>query len=146
MLIMRKFEISDKYTMADLGLDIFGDSLEELFICGAEGMFDIILGGRQVVVDNQIEIKIRSKSIEQLMVDWLSEVLYLFDARHLIAGSFALKINKAGPDFLLQGRIGTARFDPLKDWADYDIKAVTYHRLRIKQQDKMYQCHIVFDL
>lgn len=143
---MRKFEISDKYTTADLGLDILGDSLEELYICAAEGMFDIILGGGQVSPKEEIELKIRSGSREQLMVDWLSELLYLFDARRLVPGRYVLTIEKLNGDYLLQCRIGMGYFDPEKDQSDYDIKAVTYHRLRIEKRDELYQCHLVFDL
>lgn len=143
---MRKFEISDRYTSADLGLDVTGDSLEELYICAAEGMFDIILGGGTVKVTEQVELKIRSGSKEQLMVDWLSELLYLFDTQLMISSEFSLSIKKINEEFLLQSRFGLAPFDPSEDQSDYDIKAVTYHRLRIEKRDNLFKCHVVFDL
>lgn len=61
---------------ADLGIDVFGSTLPELFTNAAFAMFDIITDLSRV--DNTIEYNLEVSGIdkEQLLVNWLTELLY----------------------------------------------------------------------
>ena len=143
---MRKFEFSDRYTTADTGLYIEGDSLDELYLAGAEGMFAIILGrvprGKSSC---DIVFNLDADSIEQLLVDWLSELLFLFDARYLIPVGYDIKVRKVD-NHRLTGRVFFREFKRDEEAAEHEIKAVTYYKLDIKKDKNNYQTHLVFDL
>jgi SHS2 domain-containing protein len=144
---MRKFKISDEFTMSDIGLDLQAADLGGLFQAGAEGMFEIILGKRErgeALMDKRIDL--RADSLEQLLIDWLSELLFAFDAEGLIPEKFELEIVNDDNGSTLKATVGCSRFDPAINEAEHEIKAVTYYKIKIKMGRDMYSCHVVFDL
>ena len=143
---MRKFEISDRFTMADIGLAVEADSLPELFQAAAEGMFAIILGPghpRNIFVTR--EIALRDSTEEQLLVDWLSDLIYLFDAEGLIPYDYRIAVAE-GPDYAVGGAIDFGRYEAGRETAQHEIKAVTYYKLQIERIGGRYRCHLVFDI
>jgi SHS2 domain-containing protein len=144
---MRKFEINDRFTTSDIGLDIEADSLRELFLAGAEGMFAIIIGEKPTGATSvRREIELAANSNEQLLVDWLSELLYLFDAEGLIAGECILDISTINENYKLRADVKFRPFSAEMDAAEHEVKAVTYYKLEIKEEGGRYGCHVVFDL
>ena len=138
---MRKFEISDRFTTADIGLAVEGDSLPELFQAAAEGMFAIILGpARQRNIFATREIALRDSTGEQLLVDWLSDLIYLFDAEDLVPYDYRIVIAEE-PDFAVSGAIDFGRYETGREAAEHEIKAVTYYKLQIERTGGRYRCH-----
>jgi SHS2 domain-containing protein len=144
---MREFEINDRYTVSDIGVSLRADSLTELFIAGAEGMFGIIMAARpdRPAVETQT-IVLHADTVEQLMIDWLSELLYGFDTRGLIPVHFDISVSETGKDSRISGTVGYCRFDRDADNAEHEIKAVTYYKLKIEKVGDLYRCDVVFDL
>lgn len=143
---MRKFNISDRHTVADIGLEIEGDSLAELFRAGAEGMLAIILGDTTPGASTKtIEINLIADSSEQLLVDWLSELLYYFDTDGLIPLDYNFDIEKTDR-FMLSGVVVFRIFDRDNETAEHEIKAVTYYKLRIEESGGRFSADVVFDL
>jgi SHS2 domain-containing protein len=144
---MRQYSISDRYTTADIGLELEADSLNDLFAAAAEGMFSIIMGQKKSgAVTKAKTISLQASSLEQLMVDWLSELLYLFDAEDLVAVDSRIEIHPAGKARHLEARVNFLEFDGDSDIAEHEIKAVTYYKLNIVEESGEFQCHVVFDL
>ncbi len=144
---MRTFQISDRFTTADIGLELEADCLEELFIAAAEGMFSIIFGecpSENVTASE--EINIQADSPEQLLVDWLSELLYFFDAQGQIPIDIRLRINDSDTPVTLNATVDYRPYDRNREVAEHEVKAVTYHMLKIRKDDNRYRCHVVFDL
>jgi len=143
---MRKFKISDKNTTADIGLELIGDNLRELFIAAAEGLRALIReeSGIEHVIAWR-EIILEAGDGEQLLVDWLSELIYIFDTDALIPVDIRIYIDTTAV-WRLRGKVGFAGFDPSRHNAGHDIKAVTYYKLRITESNGRYGCHVVFDL
>jgi SHS2 domain-containing protein len=144
---MRKFEISDRFTVSDIGVSLRADSLTELFVVGAEGMFRIIMGTPPArPADQSQTIDLSAESAEQLMIDWLSELLYLFDTDGLIPVHFDVDASQSGGDSRVTGTVDCCRYDREKDNAEHEIKAVTYYKLKIQKDGDVYRCDVVFDL
>lgn len=143
---MRKFVISDRFTVADIGLEIEGDSLTELFLAGAEGLTAIILGQPADLPSTESrEFNLSADSSEQLLVDWLSELIYLFDAQNMVPVKYQITVEE-DERFMLSGTVEFRIFNRETESAEHDIKAVTYYKLQIKKDDGIYRCHPVFDL
>jgi SHS2 domain-containing protein len=143
---MRRYEISDRHTTADIGLEITGDSLEQLFVAGAEGMMAIIMGERPSgPVSERYGVTLKAGDMEQLLVDWLSELLYRFDADGLIPLEYRVKISSS-PTPELAAEVGCCHFRPGIDRAEHEVKAVTYYKMKVREIDGGYGCHVVFDL
>ena len=125
---------------ADLSLRVWGDDLRDLFENAARGMLEL-MGGPPA---ENLPLTERSYSLcapdwETLLVDWLTELLYLAEDDEVLASS--VDVIKAD-DLCLQARVTGwigGRFDKL-------IKAVTFHDLAIVSTGRGYEVVIVFDV
>ena len=70
---MQKYELIDH--TADVGVKAYGESLEQAFENAAKAMFDIIADKSEIESVGQYDIVLEADDLEQLLVDWLSELL-----------------------------------------------------------------------
>ncbi|GAP62027.1 hypothetical protein ARMA_0450 [Ardenticatena maritima] len=128
---------------ADLAIRVQAETREGVYECAALGMFDLIAGGERHRVPCLREERRTLSSIdpESLLVDWLTELL----VQHETSGEYLARVEiESLSDTTLTARLcwGTVDFEPFED-----IKAVTYHDLRIAQrEDGTWEATIVFDV
>ncbi|HHT9111009.1 MAG TPA: archease [Candidatus Brocadiaceae bacterium] len=128
---------------ADIGIDVFGESLQELFSNAAFAMFDIIADLSNVKNKDEYRISVSGVDREQLMVNWLSELLYLHDVRSLLFKDFTIiNITDTQLDAIVRGERYKDGIHVIKT----EMKAVTYHNLSIVRKDSQWQGRIIFDL
>lgn len=136
---------------ADLKIKVFGKTLEELFINALKGMFQSLKPKATgcsyknnllicPALPKKHTITLTSPDHESLLVDFLSEALYLSDSlneAYLDANIINLTENQ------IQAKIfGIA----IQGFENVEIKAVTYHDLEIKHHEGLWQTDIVFDI
>lgn len=125
---------------ADLRLKIFGKTKEELFANAVRGMF---LAIEPTYSEDAPEVgrlvRINSKDTDALLIDFLSEVLYLSDIHDEA-------YNKIEIEQLSDQEIRAIIFGkPIKGFRE-EIKAVTYHGAHIKQVKGVWEVEIIFDI
>lgn len=146
---MKDFELLSH--TADIKIRVYGVTLAQLFSHALIGMFQathpIALGCKRVndrVICNDLPvmhtIEVRSPDREALLVDFLSEALYLSDT-----------YNEAYLDATIHSLTDTELVATIKGVAItgfevVEIKAVTYHDLALQQKDGIWQTDIVFDI
>jgi len=126
---------------ADIGVKASANTLEEAFSYAAQAMFDIITDNSLIEAQQSITLDIKSSDLEQLLVDFLDELLYLFSAENLVFCKFDLHIKENHLTGTAQGE----PYDTSKHNIGVEIKAVTYHMLEVKTQPKPY-VQILFDI
>ena len=138
---MKRFEILDH--TADIGLIVYGDDLKALFENAGEAFFHLITGLRKVKRRIERRINIRGESLERLMVDWLSELLYFHDVDNLLFKGF--KVESVGED----GLKAVVKGEPFQEGVHViktEVKAVTYHQIEVRQEKERWRAQIIFDL
>ena len=115
---------------ADVGIEARGASLADAFAQAAEGLMSVILDPARVARRESRRIDLTASDTEQLLVRWLSEVLYLFDGCGFAASHFEVQI--LAPASLTATVYGEI-FSPSRHTVRTDVKAVTYHLLNIEQ-------------
>jgi SHS2 domain-containing protein len=138
---MKRFEILDH--TADIGLIVYGESLKTLFENAGEAFFHLITDLKKVKRRTERRIEIGKEDLERLMVDWLSELLYLHDVEHLLFKEF--KIESVGEDGLkavVKGEVFQEGVHVIKT----GVKAVTYHRIEVRMENGRWRAQIIFDL
>lgn len=123
---------------ADIKVWAFGKTKEELFLNMMKGMAEIL----KPVPDSKYvkrNIKVKSIDLDDLLVDFLSEVLYLSQVNKEVYNN--VKFNKFD-DTELEGRLAGIKITSLGE----EIKAVTYHELKIEQKNGFYQATVLFDI
>jgi SHS2 domain-containing protein len=135
---MKKFEILEH--KADLKIRAFGKTKEELFENAMVGMFKAAKyeTTKQLTTKRQ-KIKISSPDLPSLLVDFLSEVLYLVETKKLVFEKVEFK--KFTENEIEANLIGK----PLKRIVVH-IKGVTYHDLDIRQEKGKWQATVLFDI
>jgi len=138
---------SDKYEIiehtADIGIKAFGKTLSETFQNAAKGMFDIITDKSDIESTGQYEIKLDAPELEQLLVDWLSELLFLNASQNLVFGFFKVEIDEKKKT--LTAQVFGEKYNISKHKVGTEIKAVTYHILEVKNK-KPYHAQVLFDI
>lgn len=138
---MNDYELIDH--TADIGIKAYGDDLSEAFTHAAKGMFDIITDSSQIESKGEYQIEISSDDLEQLLVDWLDELLYLQGAENLVFGEFRVSVDEEKPE--ISATVLGEEFDTDKHKIGMEIKAVTYHMLEVHKGDPCF-VKVLFDV
>ena len=137
--MLKKYEILEH--KADLKIRVFGKTKEELFLKMMIGMNENMKPEiKEPIEKTKREIKIESPDLNSLLVDFLSEVLYLIQVNKEIY--FDAKFTKFS-DTELEGELTGQKVERFGE----DIKAVTYHGLDIHQRkDGIWEATVLFDI
>ncbi len=137
-----EYEIFDH--TADVGIVVRGKTLEEMFEKAAYAMFDIILNANKIQPAGKYKVSLSSPTLEDLLVDWLSELLYVFSTELFVMGKFEVKILKHKNGYSLNATCWGEPYKRRKHGIKTEIKAVTYHELEINPE-KGY-AKVLFDI
>ena len=138
---MKRYEVIDH--TADIGLAVYGEDLPSLFENAGEGLFDLITDLETVSPRIQRRIDLRGETLERLMVDWLTGLLYLHDVEFLLFKEF--RVEHAGED----GLKAVVRGEPFQEGMHViktEVKAVTYHQIEVRKEKSGWRARIIFDL
>ncbi|MBW1668393.1 MAG: archease [Deltaproteobacteria bacterium] len=128
---------------ADLGIKVRGKTLENLFENAAKAMIELTVRGKSEGKIHSRKIVLSGQDLADLMVQWLGEILYLFEGEKLVATS--AKIDKLSPS-MLEASVEAVPFDPEFHVIINEIKAVTYHQSKVLKKGDHYESTIIFDL
>jgi SHS2 domain-containing protein len=128
---------------ADVGLRIRSADLDTLFAEAAEAMFAYIVEDlRTVVPARSLGVEIVGDDRAYLLFDWLKELLYHFDAEHLLFSRFEVRVRD-------DGLSATAHGEPLdraRHELSHEVKAITYHGLRVEQTADGWLAEVIVDI
>ncbi len=110
---------------ADALVLVRGKDLSERFANAAYALFDQITDVGKVRPKGEMKIVLEADSREQLLVDFLQELLFLNDAEDLVFSKFDVKTDGKKLEALVWGE----KFDGKRHPKRSVVKGVTYHRL-----------------
>ncbi|MEF8832545.1 MAG: archease [Candidatus Thermoplasmatota archaeon] len=127
---------------ADVGIHAYGDGLEEVFEETAKAMFGIITDIDKVKKKKERKVEIESENFESLLVNFLSELIYLHEVHNELYSEFDLNIEEE--DLIrLTASVQGEKIDLERHDMDTAIKAVSYHELSIDSEGDI---RIIFDI
>jgi len=128
---------------ADLGLRIQETDLNTLFAEAGRALFSALVEDLDSIAPRQqLDVTITGSDLEYLLFDWLKELLYRFEVEHLLLSRFSVAV---GPDGL-QGSAWGEPFDPGRHELSHEVKAVTYHGLRVEQTPQGWLAEVIVDI
>ena len=128
---------------ADIGIRVKAKNLRQLFANAGLSVFDIIAEKKPFPKASQEKINIqqRGNNIEELLINWLNELLFLSATREVIFTGFSIKKIDAG----LVEAVGTAVAG--KNYRiNTEIKAATYHKLKVTKTKFGWQAEVILDV
>jgi SHS2 domain-containing protein len=128
---------------ADIGLNVYGSTLPELFIHAAQGMESLMVAPEQVQVRVNREIVVEGHDKISLLIAWLNELIFLFDTEYLLLHQFQIDVLT---ETQLKARASGEPYDAQRHDLSSAIKAVTWHEAVVEQTDDGYKARIIFDI
>ncbi len=131
---------------ADIGVKAYGSDLSQVFVNAARGMFSIMFE----MIDEPLEEKVLKvelqnpdENYEQLLVDWLNELLYLLEAEDAVLSRFEIKELDGK---VLKAEVAGGPFDSERHRYKTEVKSATYHMLEIGRENDKYFATILIDI
>ncbi|HOG06696.1 MAG: archease [Syntrophales bacterium] len=163
---MTRYEVFDH--TADLGILFEGRDLADLFETAAFAVFDLMTELPAVEERRTHRFIVTGGDREDLLVNFLRELLYLFNGRGFLVRRCAVRIDDAGepetrsrpapseavsvgsepvpPQWRLEAEAAGEPFAPDRHRMKTEIKAVTYHGLEIRETTAGWWGRIVCDV
>jgi SHS2 domain-containing protein len=125
---------------ADIALELWGESEEDLLVAGAEAVTEILVG--EATIDDRAarEVTIDAVDSGDRLVQWLNEVIVA-----AVADGFLFR----AADIALDGATGlraTMRGEPGHDRVVAELKSATYHDLALERSGSGWRARVIIDV
>jgi len=137
------FKIVEEGAFADYEFEAFAESLNSLFEICAVALFEAMADTKSVGQDRELSLDLKSDSEEELLFEFLAELIYIKDVENILFNSFNVCIDR---DMRLTCTAKGDTIDRSKHQLKTDVKAVTYHKLEVKKLNDCWQAHVILDL
>ena len=129
---------------AEAGIIARGATLADAFVNAAEGMYALMLDLDTVHEREERAVALEGENAEQLLVDWLLELIFFTETEDLVFRRF--QVDELS-ERRLRARAWGERFDPDRHRShNVAVKAVTHHLLEIAAEDGGYRVRVLFDI
>lgn len=135
------YEIIDH--TADVGLRVHGPHLAHVFEKAALGFYDLMVGLTAVEERQVRHVRVEAEALDELLVRWLSELLYLFDVEGFLGKKVTVVLE---PSWQLKATVHGELFDPQRHELKLLYKAVTYHKASVEFRDGSWTAQVIFDI
>ena len=128
---------------ADIGLRARAADLDTLFAEAAKAFFSVIVENHdEVRAVEQFSISVETDERDDLLYDWLAELLYLFDTEHVLFCEFDVTVRAGGLTATVRGE----SVDTDRHRLDMEVKAITYHELKVERDSDGWLAEVIVDL
>ena len=128
---------------ADLGLRATAPDLASLFAeaaaCLLAAMVEDPAGVRAL---QEARIELAGADREFLLFDWLNELLLRFETERMLFAAFDVQVSDAGLSATARGE----PFDPARHVLAREVKAITYHELKVIEDGGCWLAEVIVDI
>ena len=128
---------------ADLGMRVNGVSQKKLFENAGKALIEQLVDIKQRSGGEILPISLSAADFADLMVKWLSEILYLFNGENLVVEDISVANVRENH---INSTLTVAPFNTDKHDLIREIKAVTYHQIEVKKKNNLWTARVIFDL
>lgn len=136
----KDFDIIDH--TADVGIIAYGTDISQAFVNAARALFSLITEIDDVEEVMYRDMELTASDEESLLVEWLNELIYLFDAEGIIFKRFDITELDSKH---LKARSYGEKVDSSKHQLKTGVKAATYHMLKV-DKDNGCKVQVLFDI
>ncbi len=142
---MGRFEFLESVAVADCAVEIEGDDLDDLFVTAARTLAEVMVDPATVRPSVERSLELTAPSLDLLLYDWLSELIYVKDAEQLVFPLAEARVT-AGPPCRLVARLRGGAIDRGTTALRADPKAVTLHQFRLEPAAHGWRARLVIDI
>jgi len=135
---------------ADTGIRVWSETCDELFRFAALGMCSLIVDPALVKSSDYLVVEQYADTIEELLFQWLKELLFLINSNGIVFSSFFLRVDKiagmnTNPYYIYSKGLYEGLDIERHEYCN-EIKAVTRHLFKVERGKRDWKATIIFDL
>lgn len=128
---------------ADIGIRVQAETLDQLFADAARGLFSVMLENPETVRPaDEFSFDVHADDIEELLHDWLAELLFTFHAQRIVLCEFHIRLDP--PELTASAR--GEPIDPTRHQVDAEVKAITWHGLKVRHNSDGWLAEVIVDI
>lgn len=139
------YEFLPGVALADVAFRVTADSWDHLFVGASEALTRVMVDTNDLGRDRHQSIDLSAATVEELLYDWLSEMIYLKDAEAFLAKSADVRVTP-GSIWHASGTLDGDTIHPHKQRLGQDIKAITYHMFQVAREGANITAQVVVDV
>lgn len=140
---MGSFELIEH--TADIGIRVFGKNKKDLFKSAACALFSLLVD-HQPQPKQKKTISLEADSLDELLVVWLNELIFLFATQNFVPATYLFRIISKKGVKKLTVQIKGRQINSFTNKIKMEIKAATYHNLKVYKNKNGYVGEVIFDL
>ena len=126
---------------SDVMFEAYGKDLKELFQNAAEALFSVICKIKSIKPKESINIETKAENPEELMINWLQELIAAVDTEEMFFSKFNIK------EITNKNLKATIKGQPIEpELGDTVVKAVTLYKYKFEQTKKGYKVRVSLDI
>jgi SHS2 domain-containing protein len=137
------FSYAEDGPTADLTVDTWGETLEDVFRQAAIALFNAMTPIEGIGQNETREFKVEGDDLGALLFNFLDELLYLHEVDLIVFSGFDLEIDRES--FILKATCHGELFDLSKHTQGIAVKAVTFHQMNFEETDEGWALRVVLD-
>ncbi len=128
---------------ADVGIRVRAGDLKGLFEEAARGLFAVLVANPEAVrLVKEMPFRLEGERQDDLLFDWLAELLFVFETRRVVFSAFEVELHPRGLAAVARGEpIDLARHE-----LNAEVKAITYHGLKLEREGEGWMAEVIVDL
>ena len=129
---------------SELAVRVVGNSQADLFANSALTLFDVMVTDVQKIdCKESIPLEVEGTDRDDLMVNWVRELLYLYQGSGYLLKEFLIREVK---DTLLKADVRGEKIDPDRHEIQQEIAAVASHKSRMQKTGNQWTAHLIFEI
>jgi len=140
------FRFLEDVALADIAFEAEGDSIEDLFQGAARALLETMADPQTVGASWKRRIVKIDASLDDLLVEWLSEIVYWKDAAGVVFHQAPLSLTHERGQWKLEASLIGAPVDHALQTLRNDVKGITRHLYRVVQEGTLWKATVVVDV
>lgn len=129
---------------SELAVRVIGNSQADLFANSALALFDVMLADMgKVEPRERLPLEVEGTDRDDLMVNWVRELLYLYQSSGYLLKEFRVHQVK---DTLVKAEVAGEKLDPDRHEIRQEIAAVAFHKSRMEKTGDQWTAHLIFEV
>jgi SHS2 domain-containing protein len=138
--------LEDQFT-ADIGFVASGGTLDECFAAAAEATLEVMLANPQSLQPRaRRRAHVESESLDLALLRFLEELVYYKDTEQLLLRASGVAVVQRDRCWVVDGSLEGEPIDASRHELCADVKAVTLHRLEVRQSNGGWEATVVLDV
>jgi SHS2 domain-containing protein len=128
---------------SDLAVKVSGNSQADLFANSAFALFDVMTDVEKVAISDRMPLEVEGMDRDDLMVNWMRELLYLYQGSGYLLREFHIREAK---DTLVKAEVCGEKIDPDRHEIKKEILGVAYHQSRMQKTGEQWTAQMIFEI